>query len=360
MNKRDILQEIKSTKSSFEFNTRCDYSNRFSDIEYALKEFGGYDGDFNKELLKYIPISTVACFETFFNSAIKEIVDFGKPFSNNVAKFNKSKNIKLDFEVLAAIQTKSLTVGEFVAHVLPYNSLKDINSNISILIENDFLGELKSFSKTSIFENANTISESFRKKTGEILESVKQTYVLRNIFCHEFASNVRIDQSYILNNFENCKIFLEHSNLFIWDLLYPNLPDTHAETNIQAYKEFELVDKELSILVDRIKDFSSQEYTSEGFDQNLFDQTIIQWKEYRKLHAEYKASGVKGGSMYPRLYSSDLTYITKEKIGSLKDEFEILLRRTTNANNDMGIAGFDVDSKYTTQDVHEFSLKGTE
>jgi hypothetical protein len=336
MNKRDIIQEIKSIKSRSEFNSRYDYSSRLSDIEYALKEFSEYNGDFNQELLKYIPISTVACFEAFFNSAIKEIVDFGKPFSDNVAKFNQSKNIKLDFEVVAAIQTKSLTVGEFVAHVLPYNNLKDINSNISTLIEKDFLGELKSFNKKSIFENANTISESFHKGTSEILKSVEQTYEFRHIFCHEFATNVRIDQSSILKNFENCKIFLEHSNSFIWELLYPNSPETQTEMNIQAHEEFELVDKELSTLVDKIKNSSSHEYTIESFDQNLFDQTINQWKEYRKLHAEYKASSVKGGSMYPLLYSSDLTYITKEKIKSLEDEFEILLRRTTTAN--IGIA----------------------
>ena len=133
MKKRDVIQEIKSIKSRSEFNSRYDYNSRLSDIEYALKEFSEYNGNFNVELLKYIPISTVACFEAFFNSTIREIIDFGKPYSDNVAKFNHSKNVKLDFEVVAAIQTKTLTVGEFVAHLLPYNNLEEINTNIKVI-----------------------------------------------------------------------------------------------------------------------------------------------------------------------------------------------------------------------------------
>src|SRR5678815_4581745 len=119
MKKRDIIQEIKSIKTRSEFNSRYDYTSRLQEIEYAIKEFIEYNGAHNDELLKYIPIATVACFEAFFKSTVREIVDFGKPYSDNVANYNQSKNIKLDFDVVAAIQTKTLTVGEFVAHLLP-------------------------------------------------------------------------------------------------------------------------------------------------------------------------------------------------------------------------------------------------
>lgn len=339
MNKRDILQEIKSVKSRAEFNSRIDYSSRLSDIEYALKEFGEYNGSFNQELLKYVPIATVACFEAFFTSAIKEIVDFGKPFSENVAKFNQSRGVKLDFEVVAAIQRKLLTVGELVAHVLPYSNLKDINYNISTLIEKDFLDALKQFKVKSDLENVEEAGGSFHRKINQILKSVEQTYELRHIFCHEFATNLVVDQTVILNNFENCKIFLEHSNSFIWSLLYPDLPETQTEMNVLAHEEFESVDRELSILISRIKDLVGQEYEDQCFDLSLFDQSIVKWKEYRKLHAEYKASNVKGGSFYPVIYSSDMTYITKEKIRSLEDEFEILLRRKSAVNIGSGGIG---------------------
>lgn len=116
--KRNLINEITEIRSRSEFNSRLDYSSRLNDIEYAFNESLNYNGDFDKELVKYIPIATVACFEAFFRSAYKELIDFGKPFSDNAIKFNQSKNVKFDFEIINAIQTKTVTVGEFISHIL--------------------------------------------------------------------------------------------------------------------------------------------------------------------------------------------------------------------------------------------------
>tara|TARA_R110000868_G_scaffold167939_1_gene402502 strand:- start:1861 stop:2121 length:261 start_codon:yes stop_codon:yes gene_type:complete len=77
--KRDLINEITSIKSRSEFNTRYDFNAKLNDIEYAFQENLQYNGEYNKELLKYIPIATVACFEAFFSSTYKELIDFGKP-----------------------------------------------------------------------------------------------------------------------------------------------------------------------------------------------------------------------------------------------------------------------------------------
>src|SRR5690606_8779661 len=110
-----------------------------------------YNGNFNKELLKYIPIATVACFEAFFRSVYKELIDFGKPFSDNVVKFNQSQNVKFDFEIVNAIQTKTVTVGEFISHILQCNNFEDINKNLSLLCGIDFADHIKKFKRESIF-----------------------------------------------------------------------------------------------------------------------------------------------------------------------------------------------------------------
>lgn len=121
------------------------------------------------ELLKYIPIATVACYEAFFRSTVKEIVDFGKPYSNHVANYNQSKNVKLDFEVISAIQTKTLTVGDFVSHILPYNNLSDVVSNISVLIDRDFMEELKTFTSPGLLDDDHKEREHFRS-AGVLLQ----------------------------------------------------------------------------------------------------------------------------------------------------------------------------------------------
>ena len=88
--KRNLINEITALKSRSEFNSRHDYYSRLTHIEYAFNENVNYNGNFNKELLKYIPIATVACFEAFFRSVYKELIDFGEPFNENAIKFRQS------------------------------------------------------------------------------------------------------------------------------------------------------------------------------------------------------------------------------------------------------------------------------
>jgi len=324
--KRNLINEITAIKSRSEFNSRHDYSSRLNEIEYAFQENFDYNGDFNKELLKYIPISTVACFEAFFRSVYKELIDFGIPFSDNVVKFNQAQNVKFDFDIVNAIQTKTVTIGEFVSHILPCNNFEDINKNLSLLCSIDFADQIKKFKRESIFEHINDNSKQFIDNGDQIIADIKRTFELRHIFCHEFATNLPLDRDEILRCFNNAKLFLNQTNDFVWDLIYPNAPETQTDMNIQASDEFEMFENDLSVLISTIKKAKNE---NSDFDLNveLFDKTIEQWKIYRKTKAELDASVVEGGTMYSLLYASSLTATTKEKIESLKNEFEIDLRK---------------------------------
>lgn len=322
--KRNIINEIAAIKLRSEFNSRHDYSSRLNDIENAFNESLNYNGDYNQELLKYIPIATVACFEAFFRSVYKELIDFGNPFSENAIKFNQSKNVKFDFEIINAIQSKTVTVGEFISHILPCNNFADINTNLSTIANIDFTEQIKKFK--GLNDNSNEISNKFIENSEQILKDIKKTFELRHIFCHEFATNLIIDKDEILRCFNNSKIFIKQTNNFIWNLLYPNAPETQTGMNIQASDEFEYYENELLELIITIKKAKTENL---DFDINvvLFDKTIELWKVYRKSVAELNSSIVEGGSMYPLLYASSLTNTTKEKIESLKTEYDIDLKK---------------------------------
>jgi uncharacterized protein YecT (DUF1311 family) len=324
--KRNLINEITAIKSRSEFNSRHDFSSRLDDIEYAFHENLNYNGDYSKELLKYIPIATVACFEAFFRSVYKELIDHGKPFSDNVVNFNQSRNVKFDFDIVNAIQTKTVTVGEFISHILPCNNFDDINKNISILCDLGFTKEIKKFKRDSIFEHVNDNSSQFIENADQIIVDIKRTFELRHIFCHEFATNLRIDEQEILRCFNNAKIFLNQTNDFIWYLIYPNSPETQADMNIHASEQFEKADNELTELISTIKE-ASKERTYMELNLELFDDLINEWKNYRDKKATFDASVVEGGTMYPTIYATSLTSTTKEKIESLKNEYATELRK---------------------------------
>jgi len=325
--KRNIINEITSVKSRAEFNSRFDFSTRLNDIELALKESLNYNVDFDKELVKYIPIATVACFEAFFRSVYRELVDFGKPFSDNAVKFNQSKNVKFDFEIVNAIQTKILTVGDFISHILPCNNLDDINSNMSTLAGIDFLENLKNNNAFIEEMYSGDNSKQFIDNSEQIIIDIKRIFELRHIFCHEFATNFKIDKNEISSCFYSAKIFLNHVDNFVYNLLYPNAPISQWDMNEEASGNFDVVDKKLNELIELIKVASKQYYPYEPIDDKKFDKLINEWKKYRKVKALYDASYVEGGSMYPLIYLSSMTTTTEEKIESLETEFEIALKK---------------------------------
>jgi hypothetical protein len=311
--KRNLINEITAIKSRSEFNSRLDYSSRLNDIEYAFQENLDYNGDFNKELLKYIPIATVACFEAFFRSVYKELIDFGKPFSDNVIKFNQAQNVKFDFDIINAIQTKTVTVGEFISHILPCNNFDDINKNLSLLCGIDFADQIKKFKRDSIFEHVNDNSKQFIDNGDQIISDIKRTFELRHIFCHEFATNLRIDKDEILRCFNNAKIFLNQTNDFIWDLIYPNAPETQADMNNHTSDQFSEADNELTELIITIKE-ASKENSYMTLNIDLLDETLTEWKKYREVKAKLDASVVEGGSMYPTIYAGSLITTTQKKL----------------------------------------------
>ena len=322
--KRNIITEIAEIKSRSEFNSRDDYNSRLKDIESAIIENLNYNGDFNKELLKYIPISTVACFEAFFRSVYKELIDFGKPFSDNVTNFNQAKNIKFDFDIVNAIQNKTVTVGEFVSHILPCNNFEDINSNLSILAGIDFVERVKSFRKDGIDNDDET--KEFIENADQIIVDIKRTFQLRHIFCHEFATNLKVDKDEIFRCFRSAKLFLNHTNDLIWELLYPDSPTSQMEMNSQASELFEKLELELNELIFNIKEASKDNIYFE-IDSLGFDKTINEWKKYREIKARFDSSSFEGGTMYSLFYSNSLSTTTEEKIRSLEKEFEIELRK---------------------------------
>ncbi len=329
--KRKLIDEIKTIKERSEFNSRYSIFFKFASLEYVLDEYIK-SKEKNKiipeEFLRYIIISSIACFETTFRLIVKDLVDHGKPFSDNVINYNQSKNTKFDFEIISAIQSKMVTAGEFVSHILSFNNYDDIDSHISTLLGSSFTEALKGFKKKSIYELTNKNTDYFISNFSDIIISVKRTFELRHIFCHEYATDVEIDVVEIQKCFIHSKVFLEQVNGFIHNQLFPNVPEAQSEMNKFAINEFTKIDSELNDLITQIKSISKKsDHITLFFNDDLFDESIEHWKKYREFRAKNHANLVKGGTMYPTLYYPSLSHTTKEKIESLKREYYYPLKK---------------------------------
>lgn len=331
MKKRNIVNEITSIKSRTEFNPSMVFEQRLDDIYDALQKLLDMENP-NKELLKYIPISIVACFEAFFQNMIKLLIDNHKQYYANIVGFDQSKNVKLDFQVLAAIQSKTLTVGEFVAHLLPYNNLEDIASNIKTVTGEEFLTELKKFSQKPGPPYLEGQWQKYRDKPGIVINGVNRTFELRHIFCHEFATNIDIKAKEIAEIFDCCHIFLTLSFRYLYSIVYPSSSGNPKYHTLQAIKEFTETDAVLHVVIKKIVDRIYKSKSHEEWNVALFKDSIRKWRKYRDSRAIFKSDGARGLDFYELWLIQEKIKITREKIISLEEEFGEVLGRSPRTN----------------------------
>src|SRR5208283_1733061 len=126
-------------------------------------------------------------------------IDYGARFlANKATKAKGFQDFKFQIETVLAITAKRASVGEFIAHLLPIRNLRDINSAMSVLIGEDFLERLKR-TKLSVVGGSKqeTLEQHYE---SNVFAAVEDAFLLRHMFCHEFATAEQIDQDRLWNS----------------------------------------------------------------------------------------------------------------------------------------------------------------
>lgn len=314
---RDYIKEITLVKERIGFNSRYELLTKLLDIETSIKldPFLGV----NDVFWKYVPISTIACIEEFFNSIVKELIDFGSPFSENVIKFDQNLKIKLTFEIVHAIQGRKITIGELIAHLLPHNNFDDLNSNISTIISKDFSSALREYKNIKVNNTLGPLNSNSDFNWDITMDDLKTFFELRHIFCHEFGNNVIIDNEKIITGIHNIKQLLSLINDFIFDLLYPSSPTTQLELNQAAANGLIIAQNKLT---DFLNNTIKQETILSDRDVNHLNHAIDKWTEFEDYLSQFIASFYSGGSIYPFIYTNARSFLVSELIDILKKVHE--------------------------------------
>jgi hypothetical protein len=198
MTKRDYVGEILSKRSRlFPDNPRWRQVsvnlNKIIESLDLLEPIFERDPFSNmSEILPFFPIRLVACFEGYFRLAYADLIDRVAAFQNNASQFD----IKFSLHTAISLRHHSVSLGDFIAHLLPTNNLEDINRNMTKITNEDFLDKFKE-TRPQIYPLVQTalLPEWEVDPDAEILSRIKRIFELRHIFSHELAPTevLRID-----------------------------------------------------------------------------------------------------------------------------------------------------------------------
>lgn len=165
------------------------------------------------EAAKYLPIGYVACAEAMTRLVIRDLIDRTTLGKKNLASF---KDLKFGIEHIAEIHTGTLTLGEFVSHLLPCSHLDDIERYVSPLIGESLMKRIRTYEFA--LDGEPTLTLDSRNLAGQMFEGVRHTFELRHIFCHEVAPEFAVDLEGLLTACASCTLFVALLGLAVTDL----------------------------------------------------------------------------------------------------------------------------------------------
>jgi hypothetical protein len=283
----------------------------------------------NLLLPQSLPIMIVAAMESFFRSAVAELIDHGEPFAARAADLIESSNQKLDYPIFLAVQKKKFTIGQFISHLLPLSSVEPINAALSTLLDEDYLRLLKEEELTSKHWDFQKLAI---RRIGDdpdvIFSSLKRIVEIRNSIAHEGPSIGR-DTTFeeIVDCCDKTRVFLIAAETHLFRLLHPGEPEAPSNIEAKEYAHQQLLKAEAALvkLLDEYKNHLtslSKRYELTSYVENRIaeiDDFQKRWREFADLKANFAANEYAGGTIWGLIYTRDLEASTLARIQELRE-----------------------------------------
>jgi len=276
-------------------------------LEQAFKVHDKSEG----ELTKYFPVALIACVESYFRMAIKDLIDAGEPFLTNAEK--TAASVKLDFSVLRAVHGKAVTVGELVAHNVQLSRLEHIDSLLSGFLGASFLGALRTTTNRWAHEDLSESLAPILPNPDEVFADVTRTFELRHIICHEIASAYKIEADEVARCFESCVAFLRAADEFISETIHPNAPFTQTDMNIAAGQSLAAKRANLAEAVVVVRD------RLDTLELAAFDESQVKWEAYCAAWVNFVVGErANSGTIWPLIYASESEAVVSRRLDEIK------------------------------------------
>lgn len=129
------LQEVRSRTHAVQVEGEIQSTvARLHSLRHALYRLGE---ETIPELLRHFPVAAISVLESHFKYAVLSIVNSGPDYVERGLKLLREGQ-KPAIDIIALIHRRTTTIGEIVAHSLPFNSIGSIENTLSELLGSDF------------------------------------------------------------------------------------------------------------------------------------------------------------------------------------------------------------------------------
>ena len=273
-----------------------------------IAQFWSERRDSEREFIDFIPMRLVTIIEVFFREIIREIVDNGQPYIDRAEKL--VRGAKIDFIFASNVHVQKLSIGDIVAHSVPFSNPTQIISYMSGLIP-DYVQRLRVSHPRWSEEKASWPQAPIISNYDVTLGNLAKLFEIRHILTHEIPSKPVYDIRELDALIASTADFLDATDWVVIEVLRGETPQTQTAMNSQAGNDLRTAEQEMVNVIAAIK-------TRGEVEHSLIDKFQEAWNAYADREADMHASLVEGGSMYPLVWASAKAEVVDQRIKSLR------------------------------------------
>lgn len=260
---------------------------RLEDLRKAIQVI---DPVKNSELFRYFPVAAIAVLETHFKSIVQIIVDAGSPYLERGLSLAKDRSRSIS-DLFPSLHQKVVTVGELVAHQLPFNSVGSIEEPLGVLLDGKF--------KTILGTVCDPFSVRGELECSPIVDDVDalwrdlaETFERRHILAHEAATNYSVTLEQAICAVDCVTFFVMVTEALLWQSVWKSKPLTQVDFRDEAAGQLQAARLQLAKALRQGRRHAKRAGRLRGFHQLHWS-----WKEYAEQWMQWEIEDYGMGAM---------------------------------------------------------------
>ncbi len=283
---------------------------RFWRLDHLLTKLGP---NADRELYRYFPVSAIAALEGHFKQAAAAIVNSGPIYMERGLNLAKDR-LKNSLDLIPVLHDKTITVGELVAHWLPFSTLAHIESAIGGLLDLNFKQAAKTAVEPSAGRNALSDQEPIVADVASLWRQIAEAFETRHILAHEVASSFDVTFQMAKDAVDGCSKLATVIEAVIWHTAWKDVPLTQYEMNAVEEEKSRASRQRLAALMRTARRVATRAKRGSMLRRNHFA-----WRQTTRELVEMSTSEFTGGSIFPMLVSSGFHIATTARCQAIEE-----------------------------------------
>ena len=293
----EIEAQVKSARDRMEFG-RIDgvelfeTNTRLAQLDRSLRTIGPA-GD--PELYRHFPVAAIAVLEGHFKATVAAIINTGSPYFERGLLLAKDR-LKSAIDVVPLLHRKAVTIGDVIAHVIPFNSVSSLENAFCTLIGEDFKNMIAGAQSPYEVRNEYVNPSVLVPSVADLWCALSLAFERRHILAHEAATKFLISFEDAKAAVESCALFVSALDAVMWSTIWKDEPLTQYEMNVAAWSRCKAVRATLAADL-----WKALAVATENEERARFRRMHATWKAFNKQWMAWEEEPFAMGSIRPML-----------------------------------------------------------